>query len=32
VESALGEGSTFRAELPLEYRDPDAPPLSAIPR
>jgi signal transduction histidine kinase len=32
VESQPGEGSTFRVELPLEYRDPDAPPLSAIPR
>jgi signal transduction histidine kinase len=32
LESQAGEGSTFRVELPLEYRDPDAPPLSAIPR
>ncbi len=32
LESHEGEGSTFRVELPLEYRDPDAPPLSAIPR
>ena len=32
LESAPGEGSIFRVELPLEYRDPDAPPLSAIPR
>jgi signal transduction histidine kinase len=32
LESQPGEGSTFRVELPLEYRDPDAPPLSAIPR
>jgi signal transduction histidine kinase len=23
VESALGEGSTFRVELPLEYEDPE---------
>lgn len=32
LESHEGEGSTFRVELPLEYRDPEAPPLSAIPR
>jgi len=32
LDSAPGEGSTFRVELPLEYQDPDAPPLSAIPR
>jgi signal transduction histidine kinase len=32
LDSAPGEGSTFRVELPLEYHDPDAPPLSAIPR
>jgi signal transduction histidine kinase len=32
LDSAPGEGSTFRVELPLEYRDPEAPPLSAIPR
>jgi signal transduction histidine kinase len=32
LESQPGEGSTFRVELPLQYRDPDAPPLSAIPR
>jgi signal transduction histidine kinase len=32
LDSAPGEGSTFRAELPLAYRDPEAPPLSAIPR
>ena len=32
LDSAAGEGSTFRVELPLEYRDVEAPPLSAIPR
>jgi signal transduction histidine kinase len=32
LDSAPGAGSTFRVELPLEYRDPEAPPLSAIPR
>jgi signal transduction histidine kinase len=34
VDSSLGEGSTFRVELPLEYRDVEQapPPLSAIPR
>ena len=32
LESQEGEGSSFRVELPLEYRDPEAPPLSAIPR
>jgi signal transduction histidine kinase len=32
LESQPGEGSVFRVELPLEFRDPDAPPLSAIPR
>jgi signal transduction histidine kinase len=34
VDSSLGEGSTFRVELPLEYRDAEQapPPLSAIPR
>jgi signal transduction histidine kinase len=32
LDSAPGTGSTFRVELPLEYRDPEAPPLSAIPR
>jgi signal transduction histidine kinase len=32
LDSSPGEGSTFRVELPLEYRDPEAPPLSAIPR
>jgi len=32
LDSQEGEGSTFRVELPLEYRDPEAPPLSAIPR
>ena len=32
LESVAGQGSTFRVELPLEYRDPEAPPLSAIPR
>jgi len=32
LESHEGEGSAFRVELPLEYRDPEAPPLSAIPR
>ena len=25
LESTLGRGSTFRVELPLEYREPDAP-------
>jgi len=30
LDSQPGEGSTFRVELPLEYRDPEAPPLSAI--
>ena len=35
VESSLGEGSIFRVELPLEYRDAErdaTSPLSAIPR
>jgi signal transduction histidine kinase len=34
VESSPGEGSTFRVELPLQYRDAEQapPPLSAIPR
>jgi signal transduction histidine kinase len=31
LESALGEGSTFRAELPLEYEDPEREPPVPLP-
>jgi signal transduction histidine kinase len=31
LDSALGDGSVFRVELPLEYRDPDPEPPSPLP-